>query len=92
MLYVFLMKTILNRVDPLSLLGCLIFFIYVFVILFKQGIMINAIKELFLVEDIESDVTYAIQNEILPLTPSIELPVAKEPIKFSEIRSRSSNQ
>jgi len=54
--------------------------------------MINAIKELFLVEDIESDVTYAIQNEILPLTPSIELPVAKEPIKFSEIRSRSSNQ
>ncbi|CAH1732966.1 MPN domain-containing protein isoform X1 [Aphis gossypii] len=44
------------------------------------------------VEDIESDVTYAIQNEVLPLTSPVESPVAKEPIKFSEIRSRSSNQ
>lgn len=54
--------------------------------------MINVNRELFLVEDIESDVTYAIQNEVLPLTSSVESPVAKEPIKFSEIRSRSSNQ
>lgn len=43
-------------------------------------------------EDMESDVTYAIQNEVLPLTSPVESPVAKEPIKFSEIRSRSSNQ
>jgi len=61
-------------------------------ILFKQDGMINVNRELFLVEDIESDVTYAIQNEVLPLTSSVESPVAKEPIKFSEIRSRSSNQ
>lgn len=47
---------------------------------------------LFLVEDAESDVAYAIQNEVLPSTPPIESHVAKEPIKFSEIRSRSSNQ
>lgn len=67
-------------------------FIYLLILCKNNSIIINVNKELFLVEDIESDVTYAIQNEILPLTSPIESPVAKEPIKFSEIRSRSSNQ
>lgn len=41
----------------------------------------------------ESDnIKHEIQNEILPLTPPIVLSVEKEPIKFSEIRSISSNQ
>lgn len=67
-------------------------FIYFFILCKKHSYNNNVNKELFLVEDIESDVTYAIQNEALPLTSPVESPVAKEPIKFSEIRSRSSNQ
>lgn len=44
-------------------------------------------------EDVESDnVKYKTQNEVLPLTPPNNSPIAKEPIQFSEIRSRSSNQ
>lgn len=47
---------------------------------------------MFLVEDVEFDNnTNKIQSETFPLTPN-ELSVAKEPIKFSEILSRSSNQ
>lgn len=57
---------------------------------FKIENILNRI--FFLVEDVESDDDKnKIKNEILPLT-SNELPVAKEPIKFSEICSRSSNQ
>lgn len=47
----------------------------------------------FVVENMNSDdIELITQDEVLPSTPSIELPVAREPIKFSEIRSRSSNQ
>jgi hypothetical protein len=35
---------------------------------------------------------YKTQNEILPSTSPNDSSIAKEPIKFSEIRSRSSNQ
>lgn len=44
-------------------------------------------------KDLESDnVKYKIPNERLSSTPQIKSSVAKEPIKFSEICSRSSNQ
>lgn len=47
---------------------------------------------MFLVEDVESDdVKCATPDNVLPSNP-IELPIAKVPIKFSEICSRSSNQ
>lgn len=47
---------------------------------------------MFLVENVESDdVKCATQDNVLLSVP-IELPIAKVPIKFSEIGSRSSNQ
>ncbi|KAF0771877.1 MPN domain-containing protein-like isoform X1 [Aphis craccivora] len=78
-IYIILINTIETHVINLYLSGC-------------PSATISSPSILALLEDIESDVTYAIQNEALPLTSPVESPVAKEPIKFSEIRSRSSNQ
>lgn len=39
-----------------------------------------------------NDMNYETQTEVLPLTSPNDSSVAKEPIQFSEIRSRSSNQ
>lgn len=48
-------------------------------------------KILILVEDVDNMKNKS-QNEVLPLTSPNYSPVVNEPIQFSEIRSRSSNQ
>lgn len=64
---------------------------HVFKITFNA--MIYLLIHFFFAEDMEfSTVKCNSQNEILPIAPSVELPITKEPIKFSEIRSRSCNQ
>ncbi|XP_025425558.1 MPN domain-containing protein isoform X2 [Sipha flava] len=59
----------------------------------RESSNVESIKHNTIQEDMESnDMKYKTQNEILPSTSPNDSSIAKEPIKFSEIRSRSSNQ